>query len=134
MPVSAGLFLLFPMLAQAAENAAPGLSTGTYLQATLGLLLIVGLLLAAAWAARKVAGGKAFGQGNLKVVSGIALGPKERIVLVEVEDQWLVIGIVPGQIRTLHRLPRGSTPGDDGQAIPPFAQWLQALRERRQDV
>ncbi len=130
----AGFFLLHPLFARAAENAAPGLSASTYLQATLGLLFIVALLLAAAWAARKVSGGKAFGQGNLKVVSGIALGPKERIVLVEVEDQWLVIGIVPGQIRTLHRLPRGSSINDNGQAIPPFAQWLQALRERRQDA
>lgn len=131
--LSACIFL--PTLsARAAENAAPGLAAGTYLQATLGLVFIVALLLAAAWAARKVSGGKAFGQGQLKVVSGIALGPKERIVLVEVEDQWLVIGIVPGQIRTLHRLPRGSAPNDAQQPIAPFARWLQTLQERRSDA
>jgi len=90
LPISAFL----PLPALAAETAAPGISSGTYVQATLALIFIVGLLFLATWAARKVSGGKRFGQGNMRVISGIALGPKERIVLVEVEEQWLVIGIV----------------------------------------
>lgn len=125
--------VLLPLPALAAETAAPGVSSATYVQATLALLFIVALLFLATWAARKVAGGKRFGQGNMKVISGIALGPKERIVLVEVEEQWLVIGIVPGQIRTLHTLPKGDAepvPGETS-AMPPFADWLQRIRERR---
>ncbi len=106
-------------------------SAGTYLQATLALLLIVGLLFAATWAARKVSGGKMFGQGNMRVISGIALGPKERIVLVEVEDNWLVIGIVPGQIRTLHTLPKGTSTTPAGAQGPAFGDWLKAIRERQ---
>ncbi|HOI51217.1 flagellar biosynthetic protein FliO [Azonexus caeni] len=131
LPISAFL----PLPALAAETAAPGISSGTYVQATLALIFIVGLLFLATWAARKVSGGKRFGQGNMRVISGIALGPKERIVLVEVEEQWLVIGIVPGQIRTLHTLPKGvaEKASGDGQApaTPPFADWLQRIRERR---
>lgn len=127
--------LTFPLLLHAlpalAADAAPGVATGTYVQATLALLLIVGLLFGATWAARKVSGGRLFGQGNLRVISGIALGPKERIVLVEVEDQWLVIGIVPGQIRTLHTLPRGNPPASgEGTNPPAFADWLKTIRER----
>lgn len=130
--------LLLSLSAQASEAAAAGIPTGTYLQATLALLLIIALLFGATWAARKVSGGKLFGQGNLRVVSGIALGPRERIVLVEVEDQWLVIGVVPGQIRTLHTLPKGS---DAAVALsanagrePPFAEWLKSIRERRDNA
>lgn len=123
---------LVPATVFAADNTAPGISGGTYVQATFALLLIVGLLFAATWAARKVSGGKRFGQGNMRVVSGIALGPKERIVLVEIEDQWLVIGIVPGQIRTLHTLPRGESGAPAGSdATPPFADWLKTIREKR---
>lgn len=99
--------LLFPFPVLASDAAAPGLSGGNYLQAMLALMLIVGLLAGTAWLARKVTGGKGFGQGGMKVVGGVALGPRERIVLVEVGDTWLVIGLVPGQIRTLYKMPKG---------------------------
>jgi flagellar protein FliO/FliZ len=127
------LFLFFPVVAQASEAASPGVSAGTYLQAGFALILIVGLLAATAWMARKVSGGKGFGQAGLKVIGGVALGPRERIVLVEVGDDWLVIGIVPGQIRTLHRLDKGSLPEGSLQAgaDKPFAQWLQGIANRQ---
>ncbi len=99
--------LLLPLPVLASDAAAPGLSGGNYLQAMLALMLIVGLLAGTAWLARKVTGGKGFGQGGMKVVGGVALGPRERIVLVEVGDTWLVIGLVPGQIRTLYKMPKG---------------------------
>lgn len=126
-------FLFFPVVAQASEAASPGVSAGTYLQAGFALILIVGLLAATAWMARKVSGGKGFGQAGLKVIGGVALGPRERIVLVEVGDDWLVIGIVPGQIRTLHRLDKGSLPEGSLQAgaDKPFAQWLQGIAHRQ---
>jgi len=129
--------LFIPIAADAAETAAPAVSAGTYVQATLALLLIVGVLVGAAWLARKVSGGKGFGQGGMKIVGGVALGPRERIVLLEVGEEWLVIGIVPGQIRTLHRLAKGSAlPSSDPASAtePPFAQWLQRVKEQRKDV
>lgn len=126
------LLLLIPFSAQATENAGPSVSAGTYLQAGLALALIVSLLFGTAWLLRKVSGGKGFGQGNMKILGGVALGPRERIVLLEIADDWLVVGIVPGQIRTLHRLPKGSalpdTVGDS--SARPFAQWLQTISER----
>jgi flagellar protein FliO/FliZ len=126
--------LLIPFAALASESAAPGVSTGTYLQAALALSLIVALLAGTAWLARKVSGGKRFGQGGMKVVGGVALGPRERIVLLEVGDEWLVIGIVPGQIRTLHRMAKGNPMPENDLPVSaeiPFAQWLRSISDRR---
>lgn len=123
--------------ALAAEASAPGLPAGSYLQAALALIAVIGLLLGAAWLLRKISGGKGFGQGGIKVIGGIALAPRERIVLLEVGDTWLVIGIVPGQIRTLHQLPKGIAGDPNGSASregdAPFAQWLKSVTERRRD-
>jgi flagellar protein FliO/FliZ len=128
-------FLIFflPSLALANETAPPGISGGSYVQAVLALGLIIALLLGIAWLARKVSVSKGFGQGGMKVIGGVALGPRERIVLVEVGESWLVIGIVPGQIRTLHTMPRGTLESPQAAAADiPFAQWLKSVTERRQ--
>lgn len=62
------------------------------------------------------------GTGNLlRVVGGVAIGQRERIVLVEVEDTWLVVGVGPGQIRTLHTLPRQETPQSGSAAANPMS-------------
>lgn len=132
-------FLIFmPFQALASETQAPGVSSGSYLQATLALALIIAVLLGTAWLARKVSGGKVFGQGGMKVIGGVALGPRERLVLVEVGDTWLVIGLVPGQIRTLHRLPKGSdfdiTGTPTGTSDAPFKQWLKSISERNRNA
>jgi flagellar protein FliO/FliZ len=132
-------FLFFmPFQALASETQAPGVSSGSYLQAMLALALIIAVLLGTAWLARKVSGGKVFGQGGMKVIGGVALGPRERLVLVEVGDTWLVIGLVPGQIRTLHQLPKGSdcdiTGTATGDSDAPFKQWLKSISERNRNA
>ena len=124
------MFVGLPSLALAADPA-PGVPSGAFLQAVLGLGLIIGLLLLFAFLARHFLGGKGFGQGNLKLLGGVALGPRERIVLVEAGDQWLVVGIVPGQIRTLHTLPKGTSTTPAGAQGPAFGDWLKAIRERQ---
>jgi len=103
----------------------------------LALIIILGLLFGTAWLARKLSGGKGFGQGGMKIVGGVALGPRERIVLIEVGETWLVIGIVPGQIRTLHQLPKGShvdLVSAAGSTDAPFAQWLKSIKERQNNA
>ncbi len=135
---TAGLLtLLAPTLAlaQSAPAATPGVSGSSVVQAFVGLLIIVGLLLLAAFFMRRIYGGRPFGQGPMKLLGGIAVGNRERILLVEVQDTWLVIGLAPGQIRTLHTLPKGELPqGATGlPGTQPFAHWLNQVMARKTD-
>lgn len=77
--------------------------------ATLGkltfvLLLIVLIILAAAFLIRRLRLGSTH-SAALKVVGSTAVGPKERVVIVEVASTWLVLGVGSGQVTRLHRLP-----------------------------
>lgn len=71
----------------------------------LSLALILGLFVLAAWLAKRYLP-QAGKSGPVKVVGATMVGPRERVVVVEVEDTWLVLGVGSGQVRTLHTLPK----------------------------
>ena len=122
----------FPLLAQTSEP--PGASGTAILQMLFGLAVIIGVLFAGAYLLRRLNGGRSFGHaGPMKVVGGLMISPRERILLVEVGDSWLVVGIVPGQIKTLHTLPKGVLPADDC-SDKPFGHWLRQITERNHDA
>lgn len=128
-----GSFLLVPspLFAQTSAAESPGVSSAAMLQMLLGLALIITILFAGAYVLRRLNGGQNFGHngGALKIVGGLMISPRERILLVELGDTWLVVGVVPGQIKTLHTLPKGELPEDDRNAKP-FGQWLKQMTER----
>jgi len=115
-----------------AETAVPtvGVSAGTFVQGILGLGLILGLLLVTLLALRRFGGRFQGAQtAGLKVISGISVGARERILLVEVGETWLVVGVTTTNIRTLHTLPKGSLPAGTTEG-PAFADWLNRIKEK----
>lgn len=71
----------------------------------LGLVFIIGLILAAAWVFKRLGGLPGGGHGLVRVLGGVSLGARERVVVVEVEGTRLVLGVAPGRVETLHVLP-----------------------------
>ncbi|WP_293852899.1 flagellar biosynthetic protein FliO [Steroidobacter sp.] len=113
----AALCLAAPMVFAAEKFAAPEVSqapaavgAGSLTQVTLSLLLVLGVVFAAAWVTRRLRGFGRFGNGALQVVTEIAVGTKERVVLVQVGKQQLLLGVAPGRVSTLHVLTEPVTP------------------------
>lgn len=115
--------------ATAIGTAAP-LAAGSLLQALLGLILVLILLMAAAYWLRKVQGQRGLGGGLMRVVAALPLGTRERIVIVEVGDTWLVLGITAQGITPLHTLPKGEAP-PPAELFTPFADKLKEFIDRR---
>lgn len=82
------------------SNEPIGLSN--YLQMFLGLFIIVGLIVGLAWFMRRMGSMSGVSSGNLKVLGGISVGQRERVVLVQAGETQLLVGVAPGEIRTLH--------------------------------
>ena len=97
-----------PTLAASPAAWAAGTTSGV-VGMLLSLVLILGLFVLAAWLLKRYLPqvGK---PGPVKVVGATMVGPRERVVVVEVEDTWLVLGVGGGQVRTLHTLPK---PGEN---------------------
>ena len=93
-------------VAQASQPGAPieVLSPGTMLQFALGLGAVLGLIVTAGWVMKRTALGKS-APGMIKVLAGVAVGQRERVVIVEVADVRMVLGVAPGQVTALHTIP-----------------------------
>lgn len=102
--------------------------TGAALEALLILLGVIGLLLGVGLWIRRMGGAPLARADLLKVVSGMRLGTRERLLVLEIEQQWIVVGVSPAGMQTLHTLPKPATPPVN---VPPqeplFAHWLKKL-------
>lgn len=111
--------ILVPGILNAAETARPILSP----MATLGklvvaLLLVLGAFWIFARIMRQVHGHHNNTNNALQVVGSLSLGQRERIVVVQVGDEQLVLGVTSSQINTLHLLPKpltSSVTTDEGE-------------------
>lgn len=76
---------------------------GSYLlQVVLGLMFVLGLVFAAAWLIRRVGLGTFSPGHQLKVLATLPLGTRERVVVLDVGGQQLLLGITATTINTLH--------------------------------
>ncbi|WP_300668935.1 flagellar biosynthetic protein FliO [Desulfoluna sp.] len=67
------------------------------------LLVVLVVLLGCVFLLKRVSGMRQFaGQGSVTVRGTYHLGPKERIMLVDVEGVRLLLGVTPSGIQTLH--------------------------------
>lgn len=132
-PLPAPLFAASPALAA----GSPGDVTGSILQMLLGLVVIIGLLVASLHVLKRLGAGRGGAAGLIKVRGATAVGPRERVVLVEVADKVLVLGVAPGRITPLHTLDTIDLPTSGSTAEHPlpggkdFQTWLKQTLERR---
>jgi flagellar protein FliO/FliZ len=113
----------------------PAVSSGSILQILFSLLLVLAAVVLVAWILKRINLPQQ-GAGNLlKVIGGVAVGQRERIVLVEVNDTWLVVGVAPGQVNTLHTMPKTALPVSHADlptaADSKFQVWLKQMIEKR---
>lgn len=92
-----------PVADNTATASSPGM--GSFLQMGMGLLVIVGLILFLAWLFRRLQPGAAGQVNAMNVLAAIPLGHRERLVMVKVMDQVLILGVTPQQINKIHEMP-----------------------------
>jgi flagellar protein FliO/FliZ len=114
--------------ASAASAAAPAVSSGVGGQLTqlvFGLLLVLGLIFLLAWLLRRVQQAGPAGKGQvIDIVGSRALGPRDRLMLVQVGNEQILLGLSPGSITALHVLKEPVQVPSAEKATPEFAQRL----------
>ncbi|MFK7890286.1 MAG: flagellar biosynthetic protein FliO [Granulosicoccus sp.] len=89
----------------AQESPNPGLSPGmTLLKLATGLLVVLLVFWVFARVMRQLHGPHGHAHKALRVIASLGLGQRERIVVIQVGDEQLVLGVTANQINTLHVL------------------------------
>lgn len=130
--------LVLALLAGPAWAAAPPVEgpspLWSLLQMLFGLAIVLAAIVGVAWLFRRFTmGGGMLGRLQpARVVSGVMVGPHERVVIVELEGEWLVLGVTSRSVNLLKTLdkPPQQDAANVTPATPPFAQWLAAAIEK----
>ena len=101
-------------------------STTQYLQMVLGLLLVLGVIFSIAWLIRRM--GQFAGPANaqVKILGGVNVGQREKVVVIQIADTQLVIGVAPGQVNTLHVFDKPVLQNEGKSVSETFAARLQS--------
>ncbi len=128
--------LLLPLRVMGEEGSAPAtgsvalepLGGDALLQMVGALLVVLALLLGLMWALRRLGRLQSPAGGSLRVLGGLSMGARERVVLIQVGEKQLLLGVAPGRVQTLHVL-------DEPLKVSPstgeFAGRLQEALSRR---
>jgi len=115
-----------------AGGAAQTPGTGGHLfSVTLALLFIVFLIVAVSWFVRR------FGQGvfatntHIKIIATLPLGTRERLLLVDIAGQQLLLGVTAQQINNLHVFSEPVVDTAHPPAPSEFSQKLMALLQAK---
>ena len=111
---------------------------GGLLQTTFALLFVIALLVGGAWFLKRF-GPRNFGGGNsnVKLVGALSVGTRERILVVEVGEQWIVVGASPGRVNALATMPKqegaplAASLHPHQPAASSFGEWLKQTIDKR---
>ncbi len=139
---SLGLGLLFAPLVVLAADAQGGssgvaspVSSGGVFQVVFALLLVLAVIVAMAWMLKRFGPTQLGAGGAMKVLGGVAVGPRERLVLVEVGETWLIVGVAQGQVNAVHTMARPADFVSQASSISsasPFSERLKQMLGSRQ--
>ena len=107
--------------------------TGTAVSSALWFVAIIAMIPLVLWLLKRTPLGGAASAPGMRAISALPLSASQRIVTVEVgqgeERRWLVLGVTPSTITTLHTMaPQSEAPATPAAAAPPFAQLLGKFR------
>lgn len=68
---------------------------------SIGLVIVLCLLFSCLWLMRKMGALPVNPKENMKVLAGLSLGMREKLILVQLGEKQLVLGVTPGKIEKL---------------------------------
>lgn len=122
-----------PTTTQTTQTPAQPLPVGQSLvQVSTALAGVIVLIVLAMWLFRRFGFARGTFKGHsaqLNVKGSCSVGTKERVVIVEIEQEWLVLGVTPSQVNLLHKLPIPEHTSQEANTSPTSPMFIQLLQK-----
>ncbi|MBN2647002.1 MAG: flagellar biosynthetic protein FliO [Thiotrichales bacterium] len=108
--------------------------TDYFAQIFFSLLLILLIIFISAWLLRRYGRFAGVAEGQLKVLGALSVGPRERILLLQVGKEQILVGVTANKISALHQLAEPVSLPTETSVAPfsgAFAQRLQEALQRK---
>lgn len=110
----------------------PPVTTSALLETLLGLFAVLACIAFLAWLLRRTGRFQTTANGEMKIITSLALGPRERAVLLQVGDQQILLGVTSQHVQTLHILEAPvSTTNPKSNSNTNFAEKFQQVMQQR---
>lgn len=132
-------FTNFPFGAWAADADILSPSNSA-LKMIVGLMIVLAVMALITWALKRMVLDAKSQQSIVRIVGGVSVGSRERVVVVEVANRWIVVGVAPGQVNGIANFDMGNVSLTENaisdnklnaslsvhpqSSMPTFAQWL----------
>ncbi len=105
------------------------LSTENTMQMLGGLVLVLIVILGLAWILKRFSLVPGTANGTMKLVAATGVGQRERVVIVEINGTWLVLGVAPGRVNMLHSMEKPATNSQQHDAADFATQFNDSIRK-----
>ncbi|VAW52170.1 hypothetical protein MNBD_GAMMA05-683 [hydrothermal vent metagenome] len=78
------------------------MSGGYLLQLIFGLVVVIICIVALSWVAKRMQRLQSSSDGSLKIIDGINMSARERVVLLQAGGKQILVGVAPGRVNMLH--------------------------------
>lgn len=92
------------LAAESPKQAARSVALGDIAEWSMGLLIVLSVFFICVWGVHKLNGLTVNSAEKMRVVGGLSLGLREKVILLQVGKKQLILGVTPGHIETLHVL------------------------------
>ena len=123
-------------LLPAVAHASAAEAAGSIVTMIFGLVIVLAAFYGLLHVLKRLQTQGASGQAKLNVIGAVSVGPRERVVLVEIGERVLVLGVAPGHVGTLDRLPSVAVPRNPAaqHVAPDFAAKLARIMKGQRDA
>ena len=124
------LFILLPSLALAEKAPEVGgqVTGAEWMRMIIGLVFVVIIIFLLSWLLKKVQMVGFANNPSMKLLTGLSLGGREKLMLVEVGGRYLLIGVAQGGVTLIHDFGTEKPTQLEGAKKSSFANVLNAVK------